>query len=297
MTQNNFCNRTRREFLWETGAGFTGLALAGMLDDDFLAKQSVAADGKTKFVNPLAPKDPHFKPKAKSVILLWLWGGPSHVDTFDPKPDAGRDYCGSLNKPIETNVKGTRICQLLPQLAKQADKYSIIRSMTHGVNAHETASYTVQSGRKSGGRIVYPSIGAVVALKKGYDAGYAGMIPPYIVLTEPQGRFSEAGFLGPKYKPFATGGNPAQTPFAVEGIVAQGISEYHIAYALIVIFSGYIQGLMGLHTQHVCMFADPVQLFRIEAPGIDYGRVHFHILLPGQVNRAKSGIETTTESQ
>ena len=70
-----------------------------------------------------------------------------------------------------------------------------------------------------------PSVGAVVSLFKGYDAGYKGLIPPYIVLTEPQGRFSEAGFLGSRYKPFATGGDPAQTPFAVEGVVAQGISD------------------------------------------------------------------------
>lgn len=162
---------------------------------------------------------------AKAVIQIWLWGGPAHLDTFDPKPDAGYDYCGPLSETIETNVKGIRVGQLLPKMAQQADKYSIIRSMTHGINAHETASYAVQTGRLPGGRILYPAVGSVVSLKKGYDAGYAGMIPPYIVLTEPQGRFSEAGFLGPKYKPFATGGDPAQTPFAVEGIVAQGISE------------------------------------------------------------------------
>ncbi|MGA2327870.1 MAG: DUF1501 domain-containing protein [Bryobacteraceae bacterium] len=163
--------------------------------------------------------------RAKSVIQIWMWGGPSHLDTFDPKPEAGNDYCGPLNNPIPTNVAGIRICELLPLLAKQADKYSIIRSMTHGINAHETASYTVQTGRMSGGRDVYPSVGAVVSLFKGYNAGYKGLIPPYIVLTEPQGRFSEAGFLGSRFKPFATGGNPAQARFAVEGVVAPGISD------------------------------------------------------------------------
>jgi len=163
--------------------------------------------------------------KAKSVIQIWMWGGPAHLDTFDPKPEAGSDYCGPLDHPIETNVKGIRICELLPLLAKQADKYSLIRSMTHGVNAHETASYTVQTGRLSGGHDVYPSVGAVVSLFKGYSAGYKGLIPPYIVLTQPQGRFSEAGFLGSRYKPFATGGDPAQARFAVEGVVAQGITD------------------------------------------------------------------------
>lgn len=162
--------------------------------------------------------------KARSVIQIWLWGGPCHIDTFDPKPDAGSAYCGQLDKPIETNVSGIRIGQLLPELAKQADKYSLIRSMTHGNNGHETAAYLVQTGRSSE-RDVFPCVGAVTSYFKGYDAGYSGLIPPYIVLTQPQGRFSEAGFLGPKYKPFATGGDPAASVFAVEGIIAPGISE------------------------------------------------------------------------
>jgi len=163
--------------------------------------------------------------KAKSVIQIWMWGGPCHLDTFDPKPAAGYDYCGPLDKPIATNVDGVRIGELLPLLAKQADQYAIIRSMTHGNNGHETASYMVQTGRASGGRDVYPGVGAVTSLLKGYDAGYTGLIPPYIVLTEPQGRFSEAGFLGSRYKPFATGGDPAANRFLVEGVVAPGISD------------------------------------------------------------------------
>jgi len=162
---------------------------------------------------------------AKAVIQIWMWGGPAHLDTFDPKPETGRDYCGDLSKPIPTNVTGIIIGQLLPLLAKQADKYSIIRSMTHGINSHETAAYMVQTGRPPGGREVFPSVGAVVSLFKGYEAGYKGLIPPYVVLTEPQGRFSEAGFLGTRYKPFATGGDPAKNPFAVEGIVAPGITD------------------------------------------------------------------------
>ena len=165
--------------------------------------------------------------RAKAVIQIWMWGGPSHTDIFDPKPDAGYDYCGPLKTPIETNVAGIRIGELLPMLAKQADKYSIIRSMTHGNFGHETASYIVQTGRQPGGRTVFPCVGSVVSLTKGYDAGYKGLIPPYVVLTEPQGRFDEAGFLGAKYKPFATGGNPAQTPFAVEGVVLPGFTDQH----------------------------------------------------------------------
>jgi uncharacterized protein (DUF1501 family) len=196
---------SRREAIRRALFAASGLVLA-----DHLSFQAFAA-----------PRDA----RAKAVIQIWMWGGPSHLDMFDPKPEAGYDYCGPLKSPIETSVPGTRIGELLPLLAKQADQYSIIRSMTHGNNGHETASYIVQTGRQPGGRLVYPCVGAVVSLERGYDAGYKGLIPPYVVLTEPQGRFDEAGFLGSRYKPFATGGNPAQTPFAVEGVVAPGITE------------------------------------------------------------------------
>jgi len=165
------------------------------------------------------------KPRATAVIQVWLWGGPSHLDTFDPKPAAGYDFCGQLDKPIPTNVDGIVIGELLPELAKRADRYSLIRSLTHGINAHETAAYSVQTGRKPGERLVYPGMGAVVSLFKGYAGGYKGLIPPYVVLTELQGRFSEAGFLGPRYAPFATGGDPAQNPFAVQGVVTPSVSE------------------------------------------------------------------------
>ena len=162
--------------------------------------------------------------KAKAIIQLWLWGGPSHLDTFDPKPDAGTDFTGSFTKVIDTNVDGLQINPLMPELAKIADKYSVLRGMTHGLNAHETAAYLVQTGRMPG-RDVYPCVGAVVSYFKGYNHGYKSLIPPYIVLTNPLGRFSESGFLGIRYKPFATGGDPAKNPFAVEGIVAEGITE------------------------------------------------------------------------
>ncbi|CAA6692995.1 MULTISPECIES: DUF1501 domain-containing protein [unclassified Lentimonas] len=164
------------------------------------------------------------KPRAKAVIQIWLWGGPAHLDTFDPKPEAGADYCGPFADPIETNVSGMRINQLMPQLAQQADKYSLIRGMTHGVNAHETASYLTQTGHMPS-RYVHPTMGAVVNYFKGERVGYDGVVPPYVVLTRPQGRFSESGFLGSQYQPFSTGGDPNKEVFAVEGIVAEGISD------------------------------------------------------------------------
>ena len=93
------------------------------------------------------------------------------------------------------HVEG-QVASYIPELAKVADKYSLIRSMTHGNNGHETAAYMVQTGWPAGGRVVHPTLGSVVSLLKGHDAGYKGLIPPYVVLTQPQGRFSEAGFLG-----------------------------------------------------------------------------------------------------
>jgi uncharacterized protein (DUF1501 family) len=200
---------SRRDALRLGLMGATGLFLANRL----LPAKAFAA-----------PANPA-KARARAVIQIWLWGGPSHLDTFDPKPEAGYDYCGPLKSPVETSVPGMRISELLPLLAKQADKFSLIRSLTHGNNAHESASYIVQTGRLPGDRVVYPSVGAVTSLFEGYDAGYKGLIPPYLVLTELQGRFSEAGFLGSRYQPFATGGDPAKTPFAVEGIVAADLSD------------------------------------------------------------------------
>src|SRR4051794_22846819 len=87
ISRSNFCNRTRREFLWQAGAGFTSLGVVDLLSrDGFLSNQARAADGVSKFQNALAAKAPMIAPKAKSVIFLFMYGGPSHVDTFDYKP-------------------------------------------------------------------------------------------------------------------------------------------------------------------------------------------------------------------
>jgi hypothetical protein len=206
---------SRREVMHRGLGGMAGLLLA----------DGLPAGGRPARASDKIPSGVTANARAKAVIQIWMWGGPSHLDTFDPKPAAGHDYCGPLENPIPTNVDGIMIGELLPLLAQQADKYSIIRSMTHGVNAHETAAYMVQTGRPPGGREVYPSVGAVVSLFKGYNARYRGLIPPYVVLTQSQGRFSEAGFLGVRYKPFATGGDPARSRFEVEGVVAQGITD------------------------------------------------------------------------
>ncbi len=200
---------TRRQVLRQGACGAVGWALA----DSLVAAAAEKPAAKAK-------KSP---PKARSVIQVFLWGGMSHNDTWDPKPEAGRDYTGEFDKAVPTNVSGFQIGALFPELAKQADKFSLIRSMTHGNNGHETAAYLMQTGHAPGERLAYPSVGAVFSLFKSPE--YKGIIPPYVVLTKPQGRFSEEGFLGPKYKPFATGGDPNNLRFEVEGVVARNITE------------------------------------------------------------------------
>jgi uncharacterized protein (DUF1501 family) len=207
---------TRREilrvgFFSTAGLLFSGRSLLRAAE----APPPVVAAPMASAISPL-------KTKAKSVIQVFLWGGMSHIDTWDPKPDTGYDYMGDLRKAIPTNVDGIQVGELFPNLAKQADKFSLIRSLTHRNNGHETAAYLVQTAHAPGERLAYPSIGAVFALFKGPD--YKGLIPPYVVLTQPQGRFSEEGFLGPLYKPFATGGDPNAARFEVEGVVAKGIT-------------------------------------------------------------------------
>ena len=208
--KQNLDNETRISRREALGMGLYGAS--GLLLGSRLAGNALGAE-----TQPLKAA------KAKSVIQVFLWGGMSHNDTWDPKPDSGSEYMGEFAKAIPTNVDGIQLNALFPELAKQADKFSLIRGMTHRNFGHETAAYLMQTGHTPGERLAYPSIGAVFALSK--KAEYKGIIPPYVVLTQPQGRFSEEGFLGPLYKPFATGGDPNAQRFEVEGVVAPGITD------------------------------------------------------------------------
>lgn len=164
-----------------------------------------------------------FAQQAKSVILIYLDGGPSQTDTFDPKPEAGRDIVGQLKGVSKTNVPGIELGEKFPLLAKQADKFSLIRSMTHGVFAHETAHYAMITGDLSKGSVVYPSFGSVIAFKK--KDSYRGVLPPYISVVSANSRFNEGGFLGNEYKSFDTNGTPEKGVFEVDGIVNSLVNE------------------------------------------------------------------------
>lgn len=197
----SFCGRTRREFLWEAGAGFAGVALASLLGDDgFLSRQLLAADGSTKY-NPLAPSPSHFAPRAKSVIFLFMYGGPSHVDTFDYKPDmAGMDgktvtvktfgRGGHRNQgriveprwPFKRHGQsGQWVSSLFPHLATCVDEIAFIKSMTADSPIHGSAMLMMNSGRILSGS---PSLGSWV----NYGLGTSNQnLPGYVVMLDPRG--------------------------------------------------------------------------------------------------------------
>ncbi|HBL43360.1 MAG TPA: DUF1501 domain-containing protein, partial [Planctomycetaceae bacterium] len=141
----------RREFLKIGGLGLG--ALSGGLDPNLTRLLA----GETQNARPN---------KDFSVILLWANGGPSHIDTFDMKPLAPTEYRGEFS-PIKTNVPGIEICELLPNLAKMADKFSIVRSLHHNRNEHSGGTCRLLSGytptAANPGDAEYPEIGSVVA--------------------------------------------------------------------------------------------------------------------------------------
>jgi hypothetical protein len=197
-----FCRRTRREFFWETGAGFTGLALTGLLSaDGFLASQTLAADGLTKFKNPLAPKPPHFKPRARSVIFLFMYGGPSHVDTFDYKPKlydldgktipvktkgrGGEKNQGRIVGPKwkfkQYGQSGQWVSELFPHLATCVDDIAFLKSMQADSPIHGSAMLQMNTGRILSGA---PALGSWV----NYGLGTVNEnLPGFVVMLDPTG--------------------------------------------------------------------------------------------------------------
>lgn len=161
--------------------------------------------------------------RAKSVILVYLDGGPAQTDTFDPKPAAGRNYTGNYKGTVKSNVEGIELGEKMTQLATMADKYTLVRGLTHGSNAHETGHYAMITGDTSGGAVVYPSFGAVISYMK--RDTYKGILPCYISVTGANSRFNEGGFLGNEYKSFDTGGRPETKVYEVEGLVNKFINR------------------------------------------------------------------------
>lgn len=180
--------------------------------------------------------------RAKSVILVYLDGGPAQTDTFDPKPNTSRTYFGNYKGVAKTNVDGIYIGEKLPLLASIADKYSLIRSLTHGSNAHETGHYKMITGDASNGAVVYPSFGAVISYMK--KDTYKGILPCYISVTSANSRFNEGGFLGNEYKSFDTGGKPEGKEYEVEGVVNKYVNRERMDQR-IALLKNFEKGQMG----------------------------------------------------
>ena len=200
--RRGFCGRTRREFLWEAGGGFAGLALSGLLTGDgFLASQAIAADGVTEWKNPLAPKAGHHQPKAKSVIFLYMYGGPSHIDTFEYKPAMegmdgktvkvktfGRGGHKNQGRIVEPRWKfkqygqcGHWVSDLFPHLARYVDDIAFIHSMTADSPIHGSAMLMMNSGKILSGS---PCIGSWI----NYGLGTVNEnLPGFVVMLDPRG--------------------------------------------------------------------------------------------------------------
>ena len=200
--QGRFCRRTRREFLWQAGAGFTALPLISLLSQDgSLARQAKAADGAADYENPLAPKAPHFAAKAKSVIFLFMYGGPSHIDTFDYKPKMygmdgktvdvktfGRGGHKNQGRIVEPKWKfkqygksGKWISDLFPHLGTCVDEIAFLHSMTADSPIHGSAMLMMNSGRILSGS---PALGSWV----NYGLGSVNEnLPGFVVMLDKTG--------------------------------------------------------------------------------------------------------------
>jgi hypothetical protein len=186
----------RRDFLKAGVIGATGLTLARYLELSALGAVSNAA-------------------KAKAAIFVNLPGGPSHMDTFDLKPGAPAEYRGLFN-PIKTNADGVEICEHLPRLAKCADKFVLLRGVSHALGAHALGQEYVNTGTRPIPSLQYPGYGSIVAK----ELASAPDLPPYVAI--PNHNFG-GGYLGVKYAPLATGAAPRQgQPFTVRGVALQG---------------------------------------------------------------------------
>ena len=197
-----FCGQTRREFIGNIAGGFASLALTGLLSaDGFLDSQAVAADGATPYLNPLMPKPSHFTPKAKRVIFLFMYGGPSHVDTFDYKPilhklndktvqvktkgRGGEKTEGRIVGPKwsfkQYGESGQWVSGLFPHLATCVDDIAFIKSMTADSPLHGSAMLMMNAGRVLSG---HPSLGSWVNYGLGSDNEN---LPGYVVMLDRTG--------------------------------------------------------------------------------------------------------------
>lgn len=147
--------------------------------------------------------------KAKSCILIWLDGGPSHLETFDLKPEAPAEVRGPFS-PIKTSVPGVEICELLPGLAKQMHRCAIIRSMTSPLGEHGLANQYMMTGYKPSMALRYPSLGSMISHQRSSGSD----LPDYISIKESAAAGS--GYLSARYEPFVIKDDPAKPDFQIQ---------------------------------------------------------------------------------
>jgi hypothetical protein len=181
---------TRRDFLKVGGLGLSGFLLADLLK----ARKAAAAAGKPT--------------KNTSVVWLWLGGGPTHVETFDPKMSAPMEY-RSVVGSVKTNVTGVEIGGIFPKIAKVADKMAFIRSFAHTNSGHGGGTHYVMTGydyppADAGMPQVKPFFGSILSRVRGANNSATGL-PTYVRLSGTYG--DGPAWLGPSYAPFDTGGN------------------------------------------------------------------------------------------
>jgi len=150
----------------------------------------------------------------RNAIFIFLTGGQSHIDTWDLKPEAG-DAKGEFDS-IATSVPGFRVCEHMPYLAKQADKYAVVRSVTHTQGAHSPGQRYLQTGNQKVPSMEFPDYGAVVAKEHRAPKG----VPPYVLLPGggSNSAIYSAGYLGVAYGPFSALGNPNDKNYSVRAL-------------------------------------------------------------------------------
>jgi len=182
------------------------LTAFGVGIDDLLRHQSQALASGAGGVKPA---------KVKHCILIWLAGGASHLDTFDPKPDAPSDFRGEF-AAIPTALPGLMLSEVFPKLAKVMDRATLIRGVTSPEADHDRASHHLMTGYRPSPSLVYPGFGAAVA--KSIEGGTAGSsMPPYVALPDPSA-YATSGYLTPAYDPFSAGGDPNLEGFRVRDL-------------------------------------------------------------------------------
>lgn len=169
-------------------------------------------------VRDLLRADPA-KKRATSCILVWLEGGPSHLDTFDPKPDAPAEVRGPFGS-IGSRVPGVRVNEQLPRVAGLLDRVALVRSVTSPLGEHNLGSHYMLTGYRPTPALVYPSCGSVLAKLRSGDAS----LPPYIAVPDATAQ-AGAGFLPASCRPFETGGDPGRPEFRVRDLeLAPGLT-------------------------------------------------------------------------